>query len=68
MKYKITEVSNKHLLIEFSNVGFIEYWKGNKVIYTNIFRGGIQTSLIKKIIRVSKKYVFLYELGLLKKR
>lgn len=68
MKYRIIEVSNKHLVIEFDNFGFIEYWKGNKVVYTNIFENGMQNSFIKKIIKISKRYIFLYKLGLLKMR
>ena len=71
MEYKITECSNYHLAIEFKsyyNIGFIEYWKGGKVIYTNIFENELSTSLIKKIIRISKRNIFLYKLGLLKRR
>lgn len=68
MKYKITEVSDKHLVIQFEHFGFIEYWKGYKTIYTNIFEQGLVMKDIKKIMKIFKRNLFLYKIGLFKIR
>jgi len=68
MKYKITEVSDKHLVIQFKFFGFIEYWKVNKAIYSNIFRSGLPVKYMNKTIRIFKRILFLYKIGLLKRR
>lgn len=68
MKYKITEVSDNHLVIQFEYFGFIEYWKVYKTIYTNIFEQAIVEKYAKKIMKIFKRTLFLYKIGLLKRR
>lgn len=66
MKYKITKVSDKHLVIEFEHFGFIEYLKDYKTICTNIFKQGLAMKDIKKIMKIFKRNLFLYKIGLFK--
>ena len=68
MKYKITEVSDNHLVIQFEYFGFIEYWKVYKTIYTNIFEQAIVEKYAEKIMKIFKRTLFLYKIGLLKRR